>query len=554
MASTSCLLLGYFNQSYDLRGLRLFMQKFSVAAESKDNGLLSNYPLGIQLVALLFLFKAILLAFWVTPLDFIPDELAHFAYIQDMVEGNGVPVLGQATIPTDLWNNQKGGDSDPQQNWIAQHPPFYHGMAAILLKLTAPLLDTDEIYYRLPRLISACSGGLLILVLYKTFLLLGLDPLRSTALAASMGFIPMLSHLSSGTNHDVTLFLVSAIASYYFVYFQRDKKLKHAYLCALWLAITAATKMTAWIFLGCVLIVIVIEISGTIVERIRHTFLISILAMSTSLAWIIRSLYLFGDPFKTHGTRGIGGFSEALGIIDYISRNTVFEHFFLHFYGLIGWRGRRMMMQIEHAPREFFTVIIFGLCILLSLYVLYVSLCAWRSQIKLSSNSSIIDLFNNQINKLNLRKLFLLAGLFASVGLATATYLISHRHPTITGDLRIGVVSISIFLGCFSLFLVFLAKTFHEKIALYALGIFFIFGVILLFQVYGAYLNHGWLRALHGRYFYPFIPFLLAAVAVMLVRFRIPAIVVCLVAILMALLELEAFLTQVIPFYYSRID
>jgi len=53
-------------------------------------------------IALLFFLKAIVLAFWITPLWDIPDEFAHFAYARDIALGKGIPLLGEAKIDADI--------------------------------------------------------------------------------------------------------------------------------------------------------------------------------------------------------------------------------------------------------------------------------------------------------------------------------------------------------------------------------------------------------------------------------------------------------------------
>jgi len=88
------------------------------------------------LISLLFAMKAFYLAFWVTPLWDIPDETGHLAYVRDIAEGRGIPLLGTAKIDADIMRHvTKNPNAKPVLNWIAQHPPIYHIISAVPYKI-----------------------------------------------------------------------------------------------------------------------------------------------------------------------------------------------------------------------------------------------------------------------------------------------------------------------------------------------------------------------------------------------------------------------------------
>lgn len=76
---------------------------------------------------------------------------------------------------------------------------------------------------------------------------------------------------------------------------------------------------------------------------------------------------------------------------------------------------------------------------------------------------------------------------------------------------------------------------------------------MLLFQLYGIYLNDGRLRACHGRYLYPVVPFFLVALSVAVQRLRVPKWSLIVIVLLLSVMELEAFIVQVIPFYQGGV-
>ena len=73
--------------------------------------------------------------------------------------------------------------------------------------------------------------------------------------------------------------------------------------------------------------------------------------------------------------------------------------------------------------------------------------------------------------------------------------------------------------------------------------------MVLLNEVYGLYLLSGRLRAIHGRYFYPVFPFFLAALSIVVHKLKIPVELVFSLVVILALLELDVFIWQTIPFY-----
>src|SRR5437773_1635904 len=66
------------------------------------------------------------------PLWDVPDETGHFAVVADLEAGRGLPVPGKSVIPSDVLADWSPGAAEPMLNWVAQHPPLYHLLAAPL--------------------------------------------------------------------------------------------------------------------------------------------------------------------------------------------------------------------------------------------------------------------------------------------------------------------------------------------------------------------------------------------------------------------------------------
>jgi len=225
----------------------------------------------IIIISLLFLVKALLFSFHITPLWDIPDEIGHFAYARDIAQGRGIPLLGESEIQGDIIAHLTDGVyREARENWIAQHPPVYHLFAAIPLRIGLWLTDNQEILFRLPRVISAISSTLALLVVYRLLTLVNLRNTYAVAITACLAVLPMLTHLSSGTNHDTTLLLFSALATYFWVRYILNKRLQDAYWCALWLAVATTTKLTALVILIPMVTVIWFEMEGRIKQRLLN--------------------------------------------------------------------------------------------------------------------------------------------------------------------------------------------------------------------------------------------------------------------------------------------
>lgn len=518
--------------------------------------LFNLYPLPILLISLLFAVKVFYLAFWVTPLWDIPDEIGHLAYVQDLAEGRGVPLLGKAKINADIMSHfYKTTFAKPADNWIAQHPPIYHAIAALPYKIGSYFTSDVEVLYRLPRIISVFSGALLLLLLFRTFLLVGLDTFRATAIAAAVGFIPMFSHMSSGTNNDISLFLFCALATYYFARYLLQHNLRDAYFCALWLTIAGGTKMTAWVFLAPMVAILLLELPCPIKSRVKHAAGLSILTLSAPLAWMAHNIVHFGNPFYTAGSGSKVRFVEPVGrnFFEYLHLQPVFEHFMLNFYGLLGWcgtgSGRLAWFQVGGLPRAVFSILILSLACVSVVYVLVLTYRALKQATPQLPGNSLLSRVGRLITKNHYSKVLIVLTFVIALLLAGYIGMTTYVTPSLFGSARVLAVTMLIFVGMLALGLLLFISDPIDRIVLYGVFLLLFFGAILVYKVYGAYFWTGQMRATHGRYFYPVIPVLLLSFAITLKRLRVPAAIIAVFAALMACMELEAFVLQAIPFY-----
>lgn len=291
-----------------------------------------------RLTAALFACLAMYLAAFVTPPGDIPDESGHYAYVVDMTKGRPLPLLGKAEIHLNLWRDVEGVTGPARKNYIVQHPPLYYGVAAIPYAIADRFTDDKRLLPVAPRLVSAVSLGLLVLTLFAILREVGVQEGGAIAAASLVGFVPTVTHLSSGITNDIFLTLLCALATLYLVRFLLHGRLRDAYLCALWLTLAGATKMTAWILIVAFVGILLYELRRPWKQWLLHAAGIGLLAMAMPLWWMRRNYYHFKDPFFVYGSHFKAKFPDY-SLWDYLTQVNFVELMMYHFYGFIGFSG-----------------------------------------------------------------------------------------------------------------------------------------------------------------------------------------------------------------------
>ncbi|MBM9519513.1 glycosyltransferase family 39 protein [Desulforhopalus vacuolatus] len=497
------------------------------------------YLIIIAAVSFVFFLKALYLSFFVTPLWAIPDEMGHLAYVYDIAQGRGVPLLHTAKIDSNIMSHFKGtANAAPVGNWIAQHPPVYYMLAAIPLKIAMVFTDNNEILFRIPRIISSLSGSLVIVVLFFIFQLINLAGYKSVLLSSAISFTPMFTHLSSGTNHDMTLFLFSAISIYYLVKFIKKDKPKYLYLMGLWLTLASGIKMTEWVALVPLLVFICIYLFYKDKKNITHILGVVVLTLSVPILWMSRNFYYFHNPFFTDATPNSFRLSDNPlkdNFFDFLSLQPAIEHFIIHFYGLIGGHhvnaNGHALLQVSGNPLFFFSIVFFTISTLLVIVILKNSFGALKN--------------NTKPNAVNITLLLVIIfSVLASISLFLA-------NKECYNILFIISTAFLIFSGITAFPLIFYSKSSDDLLFHLGLITFLFFTTILLYEVYNIYLLDGRMRAIQGRYFYPVIPLLLLSIAIAIKKMNIPLSLLILFSAGLVVMELETCVLQTLPFYWS---
>jgi hypothetical protein len=287
--------------------------------------------------ALVFLAKAVVLAFWVTPLWDVPDETGHYAIVADLAEGRGLPLQGKSVVSSDVVSDwTRGRTREPVGNWVAQHPPLYHLLAAPLLAGARAVTPETRWRYRAPRLLSAAAGAAGLLFFFLAFREASGDPLLSFVAAAGVGFVPMYSHLASGTNHDILLAMASGATALCWVRFERTGLFSDAMKMSGALSFAGAIKLSAVVLAAALWLLCLPRLSARGGRRAAQAIAIGAASLSFPLLWTLRHWWLLGN-MRVHPVSQKP--FDLAGFFAYLQDQPVVDHTFKNFFGLIGWTG-----------------------------------------------------------------------------------------------------------------------------------------------------------------------------------------------------------------------
>src|SRR5262249_38706390 len=171
---------------------------------------------------------------------------------------------------------------------------------------------------------------------FAAFLEATADPLLSFVAAAGVGLVPMYSHLSSGTNHDILLALASGIAALGFARLARSGSFSHAMTKAAGLPLAGRGKLPPAVPAAALTLLAAFRVKARGARRAAQAAAVGLTSVSLALAWTLRHWLLFGDtrvhPVSKEPFR-------LASLLDYLRSEPVLDHTFKNFFGLIGWMG-----------------------------------------------------------------------------------------------------------------------------------------------------------------------------------------------------------------------
>jgi hypothetical protein len=354
--------------------------------------------------------------------------------------------------------------------------------------------------------------------------------------------------------------MLCALATRHLVRFVKAQTLRDAYLCAVWLTLAGGTKMTAWVLIAGFVGIMVYELRRPLKSWLMHAAGLSLTALVLPIWWMARNFVHFGNPMKMNVVSTPPKLPDYT-LLEYVQNQPYFDWMLVHFYGLIGFSGYCQTPELTHlctgvrATRISSQPYDFLVMVLLVITVLFLA-HTFRRYRQLASQTQTAPpagslqqwgarLFSNPV----LRTLLLSSLLVGGVGLFVVSELYVYHEPGWVAELARTMMVAAALVGLLGLGVILLDADADERLMYYAMALFLGFGLLILLQGLKAYVLLAELRGVQGRYFYPFLPLMLVALAMLLQRFRVPTVVSLWVVIALAWGELHAYVTQVIPFF-----
>ncbi len=483
-------------------------------------------------LAILFFVKAAALALFVTPLWDVPDEVGHFALVADLADGRGLPTPGRSVLPEDVvrdWTHGRSLPASERWNWVAQHPPLYYLLAVPFLEAARALTPDPRWQYRAPRLFSALSGAAALLVLFAFFWESSGDAVFAFAAAGSVAFLPMFTHMSSGTNHDVFLALLCSAAALFAVRLARAGRFADGMKMSAALALASVTKLSALVVAAPLVVLAWGWLASKGRRRAGEGIAVAAAAFSLPALWALRHYLVFGNV-RLHPISH-ERFS-LLSLARYLRDNPVVDHTFKNFIGLIGWTGTGAgtvrWFQISGPYLAPYLAAALAAAALTACWL-------WRrgpSFGRAAGRAASILVF-----------LFCVGWLFSAAdGAALPKRLLYALLASVPFLALPGILSTK-------------SLDLDRRLVAASHAVFLLFALAYLVNSWEAYAIYGSLRATNGRYFFAVLPFLGLAFLLPAARQWKPgrardAVLLAALALLAAD-EAAFFLWKVIPFYRS---
>lgn len=462
------------------------------------------------LIATLFFLKFAAFALWITPLWDSPDEPGHYSYVLDLSHGH-YPVLGKTKIDLSVVDAWLGPGKHQGYNWIAQHPPLFYAAAAPVVAASRALGADFKAQVYAARMVSSVFGALALLgfMAYLTYAtgrgMLGI------AGAVFIGATPMFTALSGAVTHDTLVACTAVWAAYWYARWLRSNSLSHALLCGVIAGLGCMTKITMLAVAVPLFFAMAYRMqqdNGTqgIRRTLRQSALLWLVTFVPVSLWIIYNLLQFHTPFPDAGI--IGAYPDKpnhIGFLHFMHRFPIWQIVLLNFVGLIGWMGT--------LPGKVLTAQADGLVTIL--YCAAILCCSLAAIVHAS-----------RTGRRNALDWPWVTG-FAVIATAICAATTKQQYATVT---CIALFAAVVWIGATSLIA---SRADRADTWLVSTGciLILLFSLAYYHRILDGYHHLSLVKALHGRYFYPVLPFFALLMLRPLRRGWLPLAALCVAAV-----------------------
>jgi 4-amino-4-deoxy-L-arabinose transferase-like glycosyltransferase len=305
---------------------------------------------------------------WETPKWQVPDEPAHFNYIEHLAVHDSLPVLEVGDYPHEYLEEIKAAGFPPEMSidsirYESWQPPLYYALAAALVRRTE-CLGADLQFLSL-RLFSVLLGAAVLVVIFEIASEVFPDePFLALAAAAFAATLPMHVAMTAGIGNDTLAELVLSLILYQAVMIaRRGLDTQRVATTGMLLGLALLTKTT--IYSGIAVIAAAAWSWGVHRDRNREARirsslrgLVCMLALATLFGgpWFLRNTQVYGPldflAWRRHGLV-VAGQLRTVDLLVSIGPASLLSRFagttFRSFWGQFGWMGVLLDQRIYQA-------------------------------------------------------------------------------------------------------------------------------------------------------------------------------------------------------------
>ncbi|MBN1697022.1 MAG: glycosyltransferase family 39 protein [Spirochaetales bacterium] len=178
----------------------------------------------------------------------------------------------------------------------AYHPPLHYLLSGIVFRIAESFGLNEVNAFRAVQVYLLFISAVLLLVIYRIFLLLKCDERVTLIGMAFACFLPSLIFMSVYLNNDMTLAFFYTISFYYLLKWAGDSSVKHTVLFAVFAALSVLSKKSALIIFLVGGIVFLVELVRNRIDfkrYIRLALIFLAIAVPLGLSFQIRNYILF---------------------------------------------------------------------------------------------------------------------------------------------------------------------------------------------------------------------------------------------------------------------
>lgn len=436
----------------------------------KDKTKLLTYVL-----MMIFFIKGIIYAIYIVPpmMGVAPDDIGHFSYVQYLAIEKKLPVLQETTIEEipllSTIESTKGFFSDLKindhfhstykKNWIVQHPPLYYLLMVPFYQTATYFTKSLAKILIILRIVTVLFGVFTIFIVFKILNDLKTNFYVNSCILFSFVFSPTIQYYFSNITNDSLLIFLCILALFFLIHFFTSQNKIFFFFFVISSACIILTKYTGGLILiGYILLFLMWEIKNQGINK----------AISLSIQGLLLGILII-SPYFYHNFRLYNNiFWPERTISSSAKNNLSFTKFFIEFKYLDSiYQNICLLIGSRNSIGANYFIMLYNAIIIAFSGLLY--------QKEVSSK-----FFKFLIISLSIL-FFVLAFTLLNLNLSTSI-----------------VISSTLLIG-FSILII------NDNNKIVNLGLYFsilIVFLIFLYEHYNIFLDYGYLKAIHGRYYY----------------------------------------------------